>query len=165
MMGSREMRRAVLEDVPTILALLQKRIDWMDEKGLYQWNKTAYLTVYPAPYFAERIRENSVFLAVDGDKVIGVIALFDVDPRWDNDKDAYYVHHFATDPAYAGLGREMLTFAETYARNAGKEVLRLDSQKVNDDLSRYYEALGYPAVGECIDGAYVGIKREKTLNG
>ena len=49
--------------------------------------------------------------------------------------------------------------------NAGKEVLRLDSQKVNDDLSRYYEALGYPAVGECIDGAYVGIKREKTLNG
>ena len=57
------------------------------------------------------------------------------------------------------------TFAETYARNAGKEVLRLDSQKVNDDLSRYYEALGYPAVGECIDGAYVGIKREKPLNG
>ena len=49
MMGSREMRRAVLGDVPTILALLQKRIDWMDEKGLYQWNKTAYLTVYPAP--------------------------------------------------------------------------------------------------------------------
>ena len=93
MMGSREMRRAVLGDVPTILALLQKRIDWMDEKGLYQWNKTAYLTVYPASYFAERIRENSVFLAVDGDKVIGVIALFDVDPRWDNDKDAYYVHH------------------------------------------------------------------------
>ena len=39
------------------------------------------------------------------------------------------------------------------------------SQKVNDDLSRYYEALGYPAVGECIDGAYVGIKREKPLNG
>ena len=155
MMGSREMRRAVLGDVPTILALLQKRIDWMDEKGLYQWNKTAYLTVYPASYFAERIRENSVFLAVDGDKVIGVIALFDVDPRWDNDKDA----------AYPGLGREMLTFAETYARNAGKEVLRLDSQKVNDDLSRYYEALGYPAVGECIDGAYVGIKREKPLNG
>ena len=67
--------------------------------------------------------------------------------------------------SYPGLGQEILTFAETYARNAGKEVLRLDSQKVNDDLSRYYEALGYPAVGECVDGAYVGIKREKPLNG
>ena len=94
-MMSKEMRQAVLEDVPTILALLQKRIDWMDEKGLYQWNKTAYLTVYPAEYFAERIGENSVFLAMDGDKAIGVIALFDVDPRWDNDKDAYYVHHLS----------------------------------------------------------------------
>ena len=103
-MMSKEMRQAVLEDVPTILALLQKRIDWMDEKGLCQWNKTAYLTVYPAEYFAERIGENSVFLAMDGDKAIGVIALFDVDPRWDNDKDAYYVHHLATDPAYPGLG-------------------------------------------------------------
>lgn len=74
-MMSKEMRQAVLEDIPTILALLQKRIDWMDEKGLYQWNKTAYLTVYPASYFAERIGENSVFLAMDGDKAIGVIAL------------------------------------------------------------------------------------------
>lgn len=158
------MRRAVLGDVSTILALLQKRIDWMDERGLYQWNKTAYLTVYPAPYFEEKIRQNSVFLALDGEKPIGVIALFDTDPRWREDKDAYYVHHFATDPAYPGLGRQMLLFAETYARNAGKEVLRLDSQKVNDALSRYYEALGYAAVGECVDGAYVGIKREKSLN-
>ena len=58
MMGGQEMRRAVLGDVPTILALLQKRIDWMDEKGLYQWNKTAYLTVYPAEYFAERIGDS-----------------------------------------------------------------------------------------------------------
>lgn len=165
MMGVGEMRRAVLGDVPAILALLQKRIDWMDEKGLYQWNKTAYLTVYPASYFAERIGENSVFLAMEGETAVGVMALFDIDPRWEADKDAYYVHHLATDPAYPGLGKEMLTFAETYARNAGKEVLRLDSQKVNDTLSQYYEALGYPAVGECIDGAYVGIKREKPLNG
>ena len=61
MMGSREMRRAVLGDVPTILALLQKRIDWMDEKGLYQWNKTAYLTVYPAPYFGQGHRRHCSF--------------------------------------------------------------------------------------------------------
>ena len=118
-MMSKEMRQAVLEDVPTILALLQKRIDWMDEKGLYQWNKTAYLTVYPAEYFAERIGENSVFLAMDGDKAIGVIALFDVDPRWDNDKDAYYVHHLATDPAYPGLGL-FLTYGFLFSFGRGK---------------------------------------------
>lgn len=67
-MMSKEMRQAVLEDVPTILALLQKRIDWMDEKGLYQWNKTAYLTVYPAEYFAERIGKTACFLPWMGTK-------------------------------------------------------------------------------------------------
>ena len=40
------------EDVPAIMALLQQRIDWMAEKGLYQWNKTEYLTCYPRPIFS-----------------------------------------------------------------------------------------------------------------
>ena len=116
------------EDVPAIMALLQQRIDWMDEKGLYQWNKTGYLTCYPPAHFQRMIREEQTFVA------------------W-------------TD----GLGKEMLAYAEDFARERGKPFLRLDSQKVNDTLSRYYEALGYLPAGECVDGAYVGILREKSL--
>lgn len=164
-MMSKEMRQAVLEDVPTILALAAKTHRLDGRKRLVSVEQDRLSDRIPCRIFCRTHRgKQRVSWPWMGNKAWRHCP-FDVDPRWDNDKDAYYVHHLATDPAYPGLGREILTFAETYARNAGKEVLRLDSQKVNDDLSRYYEALGYPAVGECIDGAYVGIKREKPLNG
>ena len=158
-------RPAREEDVPAIMALLQRRIDWMDEKGLYQWNKTGYLTCYPPAHFQRLIREELVFAAFADGTLIAVMALLSRDPRWPNGHDglAYYVHHLATDPAFPGLGREMLAYAEDFSRQKGRPFLRLDSQKVNDALSRYYEALGYRPVGECVDGDYVGIRREKSL--
>ena len=162
---SSAIRPAREEDVPAVMALLQRRIDWMDEKGLYQWNKTGYLTCYPPEHFRRLIREELVFAAWTGDSLTGVMALLARDPRWPNGGDglAYYVHHLATAPDCPGLGREMLAWAEDFARERGKPFLRLDSQKVNDALSRYYEALGYRPAGECVDGAYVGILREKSL--
>ena len=153
------------EDVPAIMELLQRRIDWMDEKGLYQWNKTGYLTCYPPEHFRRLIREEVVLAAREGGRLTGIMALLSRDPRWPNGDDglAYYVHHLATDPACPGLGKKMLSYAEHYARRQGRPFLRLDSQKVNDALSRYYEALGYFSAGECVDGAYVGILREKSV--
>ena len=153
------------ENVPAIMALLQQRIDWMDEKGLYQWNKTDYLTCYPPAHFQRLIREDLVFVAWADGVLTGVMALLSRDPRWPNGDDgkAYYVHHLATAPNRPGLGKEMLAYAEDFARERGKPFLRLDSQKVNDTLSHYYEALGYLSAGECVDGAYVGILREKFL--
>lgn len=153
------------EDVPAIMALLQQRIDWMDEKGLYQWNKTGYLTCYPPAHFHRMIREEQAFVAWTDGALTGVMVLLFRDPRWPNgdDSKACYVHHLATAPGQPGLGRQMLAYAEDFARKRGKPFLRLDSQKVNDSLSRYYEALGYIPAGECVDGAYVGILREKFL--
>lgn len=153
------------EDVPAIIDLLQRRIDWMDEKGLYQWNKTGYLTCYPPEHFRRLIREEKALAAREGGRLTGIMFLLSRDPRWPNGDDglAYYVHHLATDPACPGLGKEMLSYAESCARQHGKPFLRLDSQKVNHALSRYYEALGYLPAGECVDGAYVGILREKSV--
>ena len=62
-----------------------------------------------------------------------------------------------------GVGRVMLAWAEDFARARGKAFLRLDSQRVNRPLSRYYEALGYRAAGTCVEGTYEGILREKPL--
>ena len=66
-------------------------------------------------------------------------------------------------PALDGVGRVMLAWAEDFARAREKSFLRLDSQRVNRPLSRYYEALGYRAAGTCVAGAYAGILREKPL--
>ena len=72
--------------------------------------------------------------------------------------------YLATDPDRPGLGREMLAWAEDYARKQGKIFLRLDSQQANHALSRYYDSLGYSPEGTCVDGSYEGILREKALD-
>lgn len=110
------------EDVPAIMALLQQRIDWMDEKGLYQWNKTGYLTCYPPAHFQRLIREDLVFVAWADGVLTGVMALLSRDLRWPTATTgkAYYVHHLATVPGCPGLGKEMLAYAEDFARERGK---------------------------------------------
>ena len=152
-------------DMPAVMDLLRRRIAWMDEKNLYQWNKTGYLDYYPAGHFLQLVRERLLYAAKDPGGLVGVMALLERDPRWPNGDDgrALYVHHLATTPSHPGLGREMLAWAEDFARARGKAFLRLDSQRVNRPLSRYYEALGYRAAGTCVEGAYEGILREKPL--
>ena len=154
------------EDVPAVIDLLRRRIAWMDEKGLYQWNKTGYLDCYPAEYFRHLVQAGILFTARNAAGLAGVMALLDRDSRWPNGDDgrALYVHHLATDPDRPGLGREMLAWAEDYARKQGKIFLRLDSQQANHALSRYYDSLGYSPVGTCVDGSYEGILREKALD-
>ncbi len=147
--------------LPAILSILQQRIDWMDDKGLYQWNKTDYMGVYPPEYFLDLIQKGEVFVACQEDRVLGVMALFPHDPRWKKTGTAFYVHHLATALQTPGLGKQMLAFAEQYALERGKDYLRLDCQQVNLPLNRYYEALGYTHCGVCIDGEYVGNLMEK----
>ncbi|MEG1876847.1 MAG: GNAT family N-acetyltransferase [Lachnospiraceae bacterium] len=155
--------KATLSDIDAIIALIQARINWMETQHLNQWNKTKYLECYPYDYFADKIREESVFVAVQDGIIIGAMALFCYDPRWENDKEAFYVHHLVADCDYPGLGRQLLSFAEEYAKEHGIKVLRLDSQQGNPVLNRYYDVLGYTKVGQCVDELYRGIKREKIL--
>jgi GNAT superfamily N-acetyltransferase len=157
-----EIRKAKRGDIPAILELLQLRIQWMDEKGLYQWNKTDYLGVYPYEHFENLMKQDVLFVAVE-QTLVGVMALLKEDPRWPNHVKTRYVHHLATHTDYKGLGVTMLKFAEELVIAEGGNVLRLDCQTVNAELNRYYEDLGYICVGTCIDGAYEGNLMEKPL--
>ena len=155
-------RIATARDIPAILDLLKLRIDWMDEKNLYQWNKTDYLGVYPYEHFERLIHQQVLFVAVT-DTVVGVMALLKDDPRWPTPAKTRYVHHLATHTNHKGLGVSMLEYAENLVLNEGGNVLRLDCQTVNPQLNRYYENLGYVCVGTCVDGAYEGNLMEKSL--
>ncbi len=152
---------ATVSHLSAILHILQQRIDWMDDKGLYQWNKTDYMGVYPPEYFKRLIEKQEVFVACEGEQVLGVMALFHEDPRWEKPGSSFYVHHLATALQTPGLGKTMLAFAEDYAKENDKEYVRLDCQQVNLPLNRYYEALGYVHCGVCVDGEYVGNLMEK----
>ena len=158
---------ANLADVPAAYALIAKRVNWMEENGIKQWNTTDYLNVYPLPYFESHQKHGRLYKMSEeaSGKLVGVMVLLDNDPRWpgNNLTDSYFVHNFATDPSINGLGSLMLLEAEQLSISHKKTYLRLDCPSHSMILHSYYESRGYIHVGKCVDGAYSGNLREKKL--
>lgn len=153
-------------EVAEMRAIILARVAWMDEVGIHQWNDTDYDGVYPPAYYAECFERGELyglFDARDG-RLLAAAALKTVDERWVEDgTPAFYIHHLASRTDARGAGSLCLAAIEDYARTRGKTHIRLDSATDNAALTAYYTARGYTPVGSCIDGAYVGILREKKL--
>ena len=147
------------------IALIRARVDWMDAVGIRQWNVTDYMGVYPRTYF-EEIEQGGELFALFGEdgRMLAIGALKEADARWiAAEGAAFYLHHFASATDAPGAGSTYLALAEQYAKSVGKQYFRLDSATDNAKLEAYYTARGYLPVGRCVDGAYVGILREKKL--
>ena len=56
-----------------------------------------------------------------------------------------------------------MSYVEKYAVMQGKRYFRLDSAADNIALAKYYESHGFMPVGECQEGLYKGILRQKEL--
>ena len=54
--------RAKTEDVEQIYELIKKRIKWMDNNNIHQWNKTKYLDSYPKEYFVEKVATGQLYI-------------------------------------------------------------------------------------------------------
>ena len=157
-------REASLLDVQPIMTLVQQRIDWMNQRGLHQWNETDYFGRYPQAYWERNI---SSFLVGEERRVVVAIALYREDVRWhsvDHRQDAYYLHHLVTAPTHPGAGRAMMLYVEQYAWQHGINLLRLDSAVGNSKLEQFYTALGYQPCGTCQDRLYSGVLRQKKLS-
>ncbi|MFR2885268.1 MAG: hypothetical protein ACLTCB_03025 [Merdibacter sp.] len=59
-------RKAVPQDLDALIALIVRRMAWMDEQGIEQWNTGDYLGIYPPAYFLLRITSGELFVAWDG---------------------------------------------------------------------------------------------------
>ena len=153
-------------DVPHIYALIRARIAWMDAQGIESWNKTDYLDRFPEAYFLEKCRIGELYVLRGPDGSLrGAVVLLTEDERWNGlpPAHAYYLHNLVSAPDAHGAGRVILRDVETLARETGKNVLRLDCIRSNEAINRFYERAGYLACGECTDGLYHGILREKRL--
>lgn len=158
-------RQVSESEIKLIFDLIQARVKWMDEVGIKQWNVTDYEVVYPLSHYISCFERGEIFVLEDTLKseIVCVGVLKHEDDRWNTGDDAFYVHHLASKIGASGVGRVFLECAEKYSKECGKMYLRLDSAIDNEKLTDYYERLGYEPVGECIDGAYFGILREKRL--
>jgi len=150
-----------------IFALYASRVKWMDQVGIHQWNDTDYLGVYPLSYYKEHQQNCRLYVYKDEDgKIAGAAALLEKDGRWEDMEEvpAYYLHHLATDlSAERGIGSELLAQCEKVAVEHGKRYMRLDCAVDNEFLKKYYGERGYTPAGQCIDGAYTGLRLEKEL--
>lgn len=157
---------AALCDAETFFTLIRERIHWMDKLGIKQWNKEDYWNAFPKSYYYQAIEEKRLYLLREkatGRIVCGGVMAF-ADRCWEDDGvKAMYLHNFVTALNGNGIGSIFLKNCEEYGRITGKQFLRLDCTKSNLKLNQYYEEHGYRAVGQVIDGPFIGVKREKEL--
>lgn len=154
-------------ELEEIFALIDRRIQWMDEVGIRQWNVTDYWGVYPREHYIQQLQQNRLYVLrrITDNTVVGTAVLYETDDRWPDGMFAcaYYVHHFASALNEKGVGELLLNHLEDLARAHGKDSLRLDCAGDSPRLNRYYAEKGYVLMGSCTDGVYRGNLREKRF--
>lgn len=161
-----KLRPAAKDDIDAVFSLFEKRIHWMDENGIRQWNVTDYLTAYPKSYYQKQQSLGNLYVYVlPSNTIAGAAVLLQTDERWPDGSNipAFYVHNLVTDPAVKGIGRPLLLEVEKTAKMHGKQYVRLDCAVDNPFLNNYYASNGYRLAGQCQAGSYVGNRREKKL--
>ena len=158
-------RKIKKEEVSQMFQMILDRMKWMDEKGIRQWNVAKYDEIYPLDYYEESRLNGQVFVLQDTktNQIAAAAVLRSRDERWQDSEPSLYLHNFVAKVGEKGVGSVFLAFAEQYAKANGKIFFRLDSAENNPALSKYYDSQGFLPVGECTDGLYRGILREKKL--
>lgn len=140
-------------DLEEIKALTESCAIAMQEKGIYQWNEH-----YPSAEKLEAdIEKAELFILEEDDQILGIIVLTDlmdeeyVPIHWLTESgNNLYVHRLATHPSVwgEGYGRQLMDFAENFARENNYDSVRLDTFSQNKRNHRFYESRGYERLGD-----------------
>ncbi len=101
---------------------------------------------YEAAFAAiERSPENSLFVAVEGDEVVGTFQLTFIPNLTGRGALRVKVESVKVKAARrsGGIGAQMMAFAEDHARSHGARAMELTSNKTRQDAHRFYERLGF----------------------
>lgn len=139
---------ASARDVTAYLEIRDATAERMVAQGVVQWR--------PGELTEQSLRDwmgdGELFVArLGGDLVGGLIIMWSDPMFWGDPGDAAgYTHGLLIDRKHkgAGLGRELLTFAEERIVHSGRVLSRLDTVTTNHALRRYYRQAGYQEVGE-----------------
>jgi len=108
--------------------------------------------------FEAQIGGNQVTVAMTGDDICGYIVAF---PRADD----FFVENIAVEPSAAGggFGRALMGYAETAARAANCNLVRLYTNAKMYENFPFYEALGYRKTHEVTENGFHRVYFEKGL--
>lgn len=131
-----QIRKAGLTDAAALsdLVLRNARQTLFPHYSTEQWN--VFIQYYSVEAVEEKIRTQEVFIAFDGDRMAGTIAL-----------EEGFVLGFYTGPSFMGrgVGTALLQFLESYAGEKGLEQLELAASPV---AVSFYTQRGWEVVGE-----------------
>jgi ribosomal protein S18 acetylase RimI-like enzyme len=146
------LRRANAEDVPALHDLAQRAY------GMY----VERIGRRPAPMtddYGEKVRDAVVFVADDDQRVVGLIVLIE-------EPDHVLIENVAVEPdrQHSGIGRALLSLAETHARERGLTELRLYTNVVMVENIRLYTRLGYRETSREITSRFERVNFSKQLS-
>lgn len=140
-------RPARVGEAARLVALRDDLAAWMLHRGIQQWQPGEV----SVSWMGACIDRREVFVVEDAGVVIGSVRVVWHDNFIWGEKpaDAGYVHALmvARDYARAGIGRQLLSWAEDNIRQQGRSFARLDCVRTNERLHHYYLNAGYRQVG------------------
>jgi len=146
-------RHAKILDIPEILSVSRACAHYMIQNGIFQWNE-----YYPSEaIFKNDISRKELYVLVHNSSIVGCIAIskyMDVEyepVQWlsQNNRNIY-IHRLAVHPDHQkkGYARQLMDFAETYARDNKFISIRLDTFSQNERNQKFYETRGYRKLEE-----------------
>jgi len=135
-------REAQAGDLEAIIRLHEE-----DELGSHgdAWtpeNRPAYEAAFAA---IARSPENKLFVALDGDEIVGTFQLTFIPNLTGRGALRVKLESVKVKAARrsGGIGATMIAFAEKYSRANGAAAMELTSNKTRKDAHRFYERLGF----------------------
>ena len=130
-------RHAKILDIPEILSVSRACALYMIQNGIFQWNE-----YYPSEaIFKKDISRKELYVLVHNSSIVGCITIskfMDVEyepVQWlsQNNRNIY-IHRLAIHPDHQkkGYARQLMDFAETYARDNKFISIRLDTFSQNE---------------------------------
>ncbi|KAI7252842.1 hypothetical protein KC345_g11442 [Hortaea werneckii] len=125
----------------------------MQAGGSDQWDDS-----YPnRDIITADIEQGTLFVCIDNEAIAGIIVLDENQSEqygaieWQQQQGPHLVmHRLAVHPEFQGKGiaRQLIAFAEEYARRSGYSSIRMDTYAKNERVLKIYPSLGYVQRGE-----------------
>jgi GNAT superfamily N-acetyltransferase len=152
------------EDIDTVLGILDEAASWIIERKLPNVWKPGE---FSRETFLDQISRGEVHIGLVDGKPAGTITLQwrDITFWGEQQPDSGYVHKLAVRRTYAGqkIGLEILRWAESEARTAGKRLLRLNCLAADRKIRDYYERAGFLYKGDVVGPRALATLYEKAL--
>ncbi|AFM41151.1 acetyltransferase [Desulfosporosinus acidiphilus SJ4] len=146
------LRRAIINDIPQIMAIIRETILEMHSYQNYQWDEN-----YPQQSdFEVDIRAGNLFVKEREGNLAAFICVNRVEPeeystlQWSSPQEGMVIHRMSVHPNYrrCGLASELMQFAETLAQSLNFSYLKTDTNSKNEKMKSLFQKCGYRFVGE-----------------